>query len=87
MSFELRPNPPQWALDAGLPAPRDGETYCAYVERLGLDCDELMVELTERTLPLANSRLAAAIARACPDTFDAYKRARRAAVLPPSHLL
>ena len=84
--MNLEPKPPQWALAAGLPEPHTGEDFCAYVERLGIDCDELIVELTERTLPLANSRLAAKLTLECPEAWSRYKQARRRAVLP-EHLL
>lgn len=45
-------NPHQWALDAGLPEPEEGETWVPYLFRLGLldiDIENLMVELTDRT--------------------------------------
>jgi hypothetical protein len=77
----LSPEPPQWALDAGLPPPVGGESFCAYVERLGLDCDSLLVELTSRTLPLANSRLAALLTRELPEAFWAHVEKRRAAAV------
>ena len=68
----LRPSPPAWALDAGLPEPLQGEGFSEYVRRIGMDPDELLVELNERTLCLANGRLATSLQRALPDVFDAH---------------
>jgi hypothetical protein len=73
----LKPTPPRWALEAGLPAPRPRESFRKYVTRLGFDADELLVGLNERTLPLANGRLAAAIQYASPEAFSRYLRERR----------
>jgi hypothetical protein len=77
----LSPRPPQWALDAGLPPPVEGESFCAYIERLGLDCDYLLEGLTGRTLPCANSRLASLLMRELPDAFWAYAEKRRLAAI------
>ena len=70
--FGVLPEPPQWALDAGLPAPQEGEGFSQYVTRLGFDADDLLDELTERTAPLANGRLASALRKAMPDVWDSY---------------
>lgn len=48
-------NPQQWALDAGLPEPEEGEPWVPYLFRLGLldiDIEKLMLELTDRTADL-----------------------------------
>lgn len=45
--------PQQWALDAGLPEPEEGEPWIPYLFRLGLldtEIEELMVDLTDRTI-------------------------------------
>jgi hypothetical protein len=73
----LTPKPPQWALDAGLPPPVEGEPFVQYIERLGLDPDPLLEDLTVRTLPLANSRLASLLFRELPDVFWAHVASRR----------
>ena len=52
-------NPQQWAIDAGLPEPEEGETWIPYLFRLGLldiDIEKLMVELTDRTADLMPHR-------------------------------
>ena len=77
----LEPSPPQWALDAGLPPPVAGEAFCAYVERLGLDCDSLLEDLTVQTLPCANSRLAALLTRELPGAFWAHVEKRKRAAI------
>ena len=53
----LAPQPPQWALAAGLPEPEDGEGFARYVTRLGLDADWFFEDLTEQTAELAHLRL------------------------------
>ena len=73
------PRVPAWALATGCPAPYEGETFSEYVGRLGLDPEELLLGLNERTYVLANQRLASALIRRSPDSFAAYVRARRAA--------
>ena len=67
--YGLLPEPPKWALDAGLTLPRTGETFSQYVERLGLSCPELLDELTERTICLANLRLATRLQYEMPGIF------------------
>ena len=69
---ELLPEPPQWALDAGIPYPLVGEGFTAYVTRLGLDSEALLEELNERTMCLANLRLATALQRSLPHYFDQH---------------
>ena len=73
------PRPPPWALAAGLPSPNPGETFCQYVERLGLDCAELLEGLNERTAVLANPRLASRIAHDMPEAYSRYLAARHRA--------
>lgn len=70
--FGTLPKPPRWALDAGLPAPRDEETFAPYVLRLGFDPKDLLVDLTEQTAPLANYRLATTLQRCMPEVFDSH---------------
>lgn len=68
----LRPLPPEWALQAGLPNPVDGEGFSEYVSRLGLNPKSLLEDLNERTLCLANGRLATTLQREMPAAFDRY---------------
>lgn len=70
--FGLRPEPPQWALAAGLPRPTEDESFTDYVTRLGLDAEELFVGLTEQTSPLANGRLAQTIRMTMPEAWDRF---------------
>lgn len=70
--FGMRPEPPQWALDAGLPEPTCKEGFSEYVSRLGLEPDELLTELTEQTSPLANLRLAHTIRMVMPGAWDRF---------------
>lgn len=72
MDYGLQPDPPQWALAAGLPEPESGETFSEYVLRLGLSPDSLLDGLTEQTVCLANGRLATALQRSMPQSFDLY---------------
>ena len=46
---KLRPQPPVWALEAGLPAPREDENFVRYVTRLGLDSSYFFEDLTAQT--------------------------------------
>jgi len=76
----VKPSPPQWALDAGLPAPKARESFEKYCLRLGFsqdDIDELLTGLNDRTYVLANSRLAAYLVRRLPEHWEAYKKRRR----------
>lgn len=68
----LRPEPPEWAIAAGLPEPSEGEGFSEYATRLGLDPDPLLADLEERTLCLANGRLATSLQRAMPHVFDLH---------------
>ena len=70
--FDLRPEPPSWALKAGLPSPHEGETFIPYVQRLGLQPEPLLVELTERTIVLANLRLAHTLKYAMRPAYDRH---------------
>jgi hypothetical protein len=76
--MQLEPVLPPWALWAGCPAPREGEDFRSYVTRLGLDADELLEDLNEVTLPIANQRLASLLMRQNPDAFLDYLEMRRA---------
>ena len=72
--FGLCPVPPAWALAAGLPAPENGEGFCRYVTRLGLDCAYFFEDLTERTAELANLRLSSYLIDSMPGPFRAHVR-------------
>ena len=77
------PTPPLWAINAGLPEPKDGESFCAYVERLGLDCEWFLEDLTEQTAELVNLRLASLLMDKMPKEFRAHVRMLVAAHVPP----
>lgn len=70
--FGLIPAPPPWALNEGLPEPREGETFLPYIRRLGLDPEPLLEGLNARTIVLANSRMATTLQRAMRPVFDRY---------------
>jgi hypothetical protein len=71
----LRPQPPAWALEAGLPAPLEGENFVRYVTRLGLDSGYFFEELTAQTAELANLRLGSYLIDAMPDAFREHVHA------------
>lgn len=70
----LMPKPPQWALDAGLPAPEKNENYCEYVTRLGYNCSELLADLTPRTHQIAHERLVSKLIVSLPEVWDRHLR-------------
>jgi hypothetical protein len=75
--------PPAWAVAAGLPPAVPGEQFDAYCIRMGIDPEPLLVELTERTMPLANRRLAHHLRGEMPRVWQAHIDAIVAAVLTP----
>lgn len=70
--FGLRPEPPLWALEGGLPAPQEEETFVSYVRRLGLKPEPLLAGLTERTIVIANTRFASRLQETMRPVFDRY---------------
>jgi hypothetical protein len=74
-SFNARPEPPLWAVYAGLPEPRDDEGYVEYLNRIGLDPVELLVDLTDRTACLANIRLESKLMRSMPEAYQRHVNA------------
>lgn len=72
--YGLTPRPPNWALAAGLPAPDEDEAFLAYVTRLGYSGDDLLVDLDERTMSLANIRLGTKLQHSMPVAFDRHIR-------------
>lgn len=72
-----KPRLPQWAIWAGCPLPKQGETFRQYVTTLGLDPEELLEGLEPRTAVNANLRLASALMDAYPSGLPAYIAARR----------
>lgn len=70
--FGLCPEPPPWALEEGLPAPYEGETFIPYVRRLGLQLRPLLKDLTQQTIVLANVRLATTLQRSMWQAFDRH---------------
>jgi len=83
----VKPSPPQWALDAGLPAPKDTETFIEYCHRLGWGqqtIDELLCDLTPRTAPLANTRMAALLIKKLPLAWEDHKLIRYRSARRPS---
>lgn len=82
--YGLAPSPAQWALDAGLPAPWEGEGFTEYAARLGLDAVELVDGLNATTICLANYRLNTQLQRRMRSTFDAHVQALSRAHLDDS---
>ena len=74
-SSQVWPSPqiPKWAEDAGCPLPLAGESFYDYVERLGLNFDELVADLDTRVPDMANNRLANTLRKACPECFKKYR--------------
>ena len=72
---KLRPQPPAWALEAGLPTPLEGENFVRYVTRLGLDSSYFFEDLTAQTAELANLRLGSYLIDAMPDAFREHVHA------------
>lgn len=71
--WNLEPQPPQWALDAGLPYPALSEPLGEYVARIGLSYWELIEGLYDpRASANVHIRLANMIADACPDAWRAH---------------
>lgn len=70
--FGLKPEVPQWAVNAGLPEPEPGEGFATYVKRIGLDPTELLADLHEQTACLANLRLAHVLKMKLRWYFDQY---------------
>lgn len=70
------PEIPDWAAETGCPAPKAGESFHVYVKRLGLDFDDLTIDLCERTVDMANLRLASELRRRNPESFARYARRR-----------
>jgi hypothetical protein len=68
------PEIPQWAREDGCPSPKEGESFRSYVERLGLDFDDLTIELDQQTADLANLRLAYALRSRNPESFARHIR-------------
>jgi hypothetical protein len=68
--WNLEPNPPQWALDAGLPYPEQDEVLGDYCERIGLSYWRL-IEGLDRRCATANVhiRLVNMIAESCPEAW------------------
>lgn len=63
---------PKWALEAGLPAPRKGESLVDYAQSIGLDTEELFIELTDRTAELAYYRLEKMLSISLAHAWNAY---------------
>lgn len=63
---------PSWAAAAGVPPPTEGEEFETYCRRLGLPewvIAHLLEGLDERTMPVAEARLAAYLALRLPEAF------------------
>jgi len=56
--WNIKPQPPQWAMDAGVPPPRALEGIGAYCERLGLPYTKLVEGLGEITAVNVHIRFA-----------------------------
>ena len=71
--WNLEPQPPQWALDAGLPYPEINEPLGAYCQRIGINYYELVNGLDDpRAGVNVHIRLVNMVADACPDAWRAH---------------
>jgi hypothetical protein len=71
--WNLEPQPPQWALDAGLPYPERGEVLGDYCGRIGVSYWKLVEGLDDpRAGVNVHIRLVNMIADACPDAWWAH---------------
>lgn len=70
------PEIPGWAAADGCPQPKAGESFRSYVKRLGLDFDDLTIDLDEHTASLANLRLASELRKRNPQSFARYAEKR-----------
>lgn len=70
--WNLEPQPPQWALDAGLPYPEIGEPLGEYCHRIGVPYWKLVEGLDARATVNVHIRLVNMIAEACPDAWRAH---------------
>ena len=77
----VTPRVPEWARWSGIPEPRENEGFSEYTRRLGLDPDPLLAGLNDRTIELANMRLASELMRRSPDCFLRYVDARKSTYL------
>lgn len=71
----MRPQPPRWLLEAGLPEPQPGDDLVGYWRRHGVPqhvIDGCYEGLTERTLELANVRVNTQVRLGCPAAFTEY---------------
>lgn len=68
-----KPEIPRWAIEAGCPQPHSQETFYDYVERLGLNFDEMVADIDSRIPDTANRRLARALEKGAPECFDRYR--------------
>lgn len=68
------PQPPLWALEAGLPRPEDREEFDDYWLRVGFTSEELdeIHDGLERVPELAHVRVATLLQQRCPETFRHY---------------
>jgi hypothetical protein len=71
--WNLEPQPPQWALDAGLPYPEKDEVLGDYCGRIGISYWKLVEGIYDRRASAnVHIRLANMIADACPDAWRAH---------------
>lgn len=85
----IYPEPPAWALAAGLPAPFEGESLTEYATRLGFSEEEqaaLWVDLEKRVLDMAKYRLNHILTKKLPKEWETYKDARARAAIPAERL-
>ena len=67
--WHIKPQPPQWALDAGLPPPEPREGIGDYCNRLGIPYQQLVGDLSVRAAVNVHIRFANMIADRCPDIW------------------
>lgn len=83
MLDQVKPELPVWVLNLDLePRPVEGESFRGYCTRIGLDPDEVLVELKDQTAPLANCRLAHALRQRHHERYQRWLNAHLAARIP-----
>lgn len=68
----MKPRPPRWALEAGLPEPLAAESFRAYWSRLGVaesTLNAVLRDLHGSTETVANERMSSYVARVAPDSY------------------
>lgn len=73
--IRVRVRVPAWALAAGMPPPRDDESFDSYWRRAGVDeatIEMAVLGLDELRVDVANERMGTYLMRKMPDAFNAH---------------